>query len=630
MQRTLIIFVTAALMAACDSGGSKDAGTDVPDDGTDTVTDTAADPAPDTVTDTAPDTAEDSAVDTVEEEAAAVCGNLEVETGEQCDPPGLDAPCTTTCGTRGEGTCTTTCQEAAPADCVPPTEKCNLVDEDCDTLVDEGARGSWDRLVLLGSDADARVGSVDVTPTDDGYAAAWVVSAGGGSPDEIHLAVTDPLGNLALPDTTLELTGVDSVVGRPALVHTGTDLLVAYLSPTTGRNVARVGLDAGVASEHSVAATAPGDVDAAWSGSAATLVWVEELDGDPEVHTIVVDDDGVDVGTAVRVTESTGGASQVHVDATSTATALVWIDSRSGDDQVHRAVLDDAGAIIVADGPLTTTGGAVSPAVSASQRLVVFVDDHDGTPKAWSQALDGSWDPLGTALEVTESDLAALTSPPGGLAMGASATILELETDGEPASGALTTGLQTVRTLAMAVPSIAAVGEDASSDILMALAGCEDHRPCTGWTTTVTASETRAGADPVQRVVAHDAALEGFFDARPVTYLSIQIYQADPHDGPTSTGGYLLTGLGYEDCGLCVLVYEGCSATTCDAVYLATGGKLVIDEMGTVGDTFSGTLVNAQLAQVDLDPSSRTSSWIEDGDVLCLGEYSFSSVLGEI
>ena len=50
----------------------------------------------------------------------------------------LPTPCTTTCGSRGTGTCGTDCTLPAPAACTPPAETCNALDDDCDTVTDDG------------------------------------------------------------------------------------------------------------------------------------------------------------------------------------------------------------------------------------------------------------------------------------------------------------------------------------------------------------------------------------------------------------------------------------------------------------------------------------------------------------
>src|SRR5690606_36029419 len=49
---------------------------------------------------------------------------------------GATEPCTSACGSTGTRTCSAAC---AWGDCVPPAEICgNSVDDDCDTLIDEG------------------------------------------------------------------------------------------------------------------------------------------------------------------------------------------------------------------------------------------------------------------------------------------------------------------------------------------------------------------------------------------------------------------------------------------------------------------------------------------------------------
>ncbi len=68
---------------------------------------------------------------------------------------GSAQPCTTTCGTTGTGSCTAACLLPGPAVCTPPAETCNSIDEDCDTVVDEGviARTTPGPTLVLGNDA---------------------------------------------------------------------------------------------------------------------------------------------------------------------------------------------------------------------------------------------------------------------------------------------------------------------------------------------------------------------------------------------------------------------------------------------------------------------------------------------
>ncbi|MBI5488359.1 MAG: FG-GAP repeat protein [Deltaproteobacteria bacterium] len=66
----------------------------------------------------------------------------ELEAG-QCTP-GAPVACRTSCDgaapapMTGSGTCTALCQPPLPADCTPPAETCNGRDDDCDTVLDEG------------------------------------------------------------------------------------------------------------------------------------------------------------------------------------------------------------------------------------------------------------------------------------------------------------------------------------------------------------------------------------------------------------------------------------------------------------------------------------------------------------
>ncbi len=61
--------------------------------------------------------------------------NATIDEGFACEA-GSVAPCMASCGTVGSSTCSATCTAGA---CVPPAELCgNGVDDDCDTMIDEG------------------------------------------------------------------------------------------------------------------------------------------------------------------------------------------------------------------------------------------------------------------------------------------------------------------------------------------------------------------------------------------------------------------------------------------------------------------------------------------------------------
>lgn len=64
------------------------------------------------------------------------CNTL-VDDGFACALGSAPAPCVTSCATMGTAACQADCSRAA---CVPPAESCNLRDDNCNTLCDEGCR----------------------------------------------------------------------------------------------------------------------------------------------------------------------------------------------------------------------------------------------------------------------------------------------------------------------------------------------------------------------------------------------------------------------------------------------------------------------------------------------------------
>ncbi|MBI5488139.1 MAG: hypothetical protein HY905_12470 [Deltaproteobacteria bacterium] len=75
---------------------------------------------------------------------AETCNGLDddcdtvADDGFACVQGAAGAPCTTSCGTTGSGVCSATCDVAPAASCTPPAEICNAADDDCDTVADDG------------------------------------------------------------------------------------------------------------------------------------------------------------------------------------------------------------------------------------------------------------------------------------------------------------------------------------------------------------------------------------------------------------------------------------------------------------------------------------------------------------
>jgi hypothetical protein len=294
-------------------------------------------------------------------------------------------------------------------------------------------------------------------------------------------------------------------------------------------------------------------------------------------------------------------------------------------------VVDHAGDPVAADAPLTITGGAVSPSVSAEHRLVAYAADREGDLASWVAVLDESWTPAGAPVRVAEQAPAHLASTPASVVIATGELVHTLDGSGAVAGAALSPALSTVTAVAPSDPVVAILGPDATgTDLALALAGCAHFESCTRWLAEPDALATRTGGDVSERLLVHDAAFEGTFEDRPVTYLSVQIHQDPTRGGPTEPSGYVLTGAPTESCGVCVLVYEECSMSACERVYLARRGKIVLEALGDVGESLAGRLVDVQLAEVEIDPADGSSEWVEDGGEVCIGSYEFDELIAGI
>jgi len=128
-----------------DTDVDTDADTDA-DTGVDTGVDSEAEAEDDSeaeAEDSEAETEVDSEAETEDDTAEAddvpdvhvpVCGDGIVEGSEECDGPATRV-CSTSCGSTGGQSCGWGCTWES---CLPPVEACNAVDDDCDTVPDDG------------------------------------------------------------------------------------------------------------------------------------------------------------------------------------------------------------------------------------------------------------------------------------------------------------------------------------------------------------------------------------------------------------------------------------------------------------------------------------------------------------
>jgi hypothetical protein len=126
-----------------------------------------------------------------------------------------------------------------------------------------------------------------------------------------------------------------------------------------------------------------------------------------------------------------------------------------------------------------------------------------------------------------------------------------------------------------------------------------------------------------------EAVLEGDVLWPPVTLVQIEI--RPEQGGPGEPGSYVLEEAPFAECGLCMVVREGCTpddgVARCARDYLAVAGDLVIDEMGTYGEAFSGSLTDAYLVEteIDWDSGSFESAPVSGGATWCIGQIEFET-----
>ncbi|MBW2260584.1 MAG: hypothetical protein JRG91_01320 [Deltaproteobacteria bacterium] len=122
----------------------------------------------------------------------------------------------------------------------------------------------------------------------------------------------------------------------------------------------------------------------------------------------------------------------------------------------------------------------------------------------------------------------------------------------------------------------------------------------------------------------YQGVIEGSTVWPPATFVQIEVWPE--RGGPAEPGTYEIEEGPYASCGLCLLVREGCvpgdGLARCDRDYIAVSGTVQIDEMGVVGEMFTGSLSTATLVEtaIDWDSGAFGDVTVEGGRTWCLGE----------
>jgi hypothetical protein len=386
----------------------------------------------------------------------------------------LDAvvACETACGTTGTATCLPGCELGG---CEPPAETCNLVDDDCDDLVDEdtfigqptggrrvtdaptssraaalatnpeGGLGlAWDDsrhgdseiYFLALDDAAAPVGTAvrvtnapgdswapDLAWTGASFLVVWTDARPGGT--EIYMQWLQPSG--AAIDSALQVTFTGGNASAAAIAWAGEFVGLVWVERVAGDDHVKFCLlgdlgctAAGVTiTAAGAAATAP---DLVWTGTEYGVAWTDAASGDEEIYFSRVSSTGAVLATPTRLTETAGTSRDVSLAWTGHEYVLAWSDRRSEPMRILASLLDATGHSIEDEVPLTSVGNATAPAVIWSGDAVALVwAEETPVQSIYFARLTETLGPLDSPLLLSAggvlADLPALASTSSGLAV---------------------------------------------------------------------------------------------------------------------------------------------------------------------------------------------------------------------
>jgi hypothetical protein len=100
---------------------------------------------------------------------------------------------------------------------------------------------------------------------------------------------------------------------------------------------------------------------------------------------------------------------------------------------------------------------------------------------------------------------------------------------------------------------------------------------------------------------------ESTSDDFPLSSIRLEIRQFKPFFGPMEPGTYPFTVSDYGRCGICVSLFDTCTADGCERRYLATSGTLEIEAINGANGPLRAVLKDAVFQEVSIDKDWHTT-----------------------
>lgn len=113
-------------------------------------------------------------------------------------------------------------------------------------------------------------------------------------------------------------------------------------------------------------------------------------------------------------------------------------------------------------------------------------------------------------------------------------------------------------------------------------------------------------------------------DSYPYSGMLLVIRQYSTYKGPTGPGVYEINDDDFANCDICLVMFENCSTSECERVYLAQEGTIDISQMDGASGPFKATLNDVVLKEAVIG-SDFSTQIVNNGKQWCLDDHEFSS-----